>query len=278
MKLRSRAMFAVFAVALLALGGIATATTLDLGRSGRDASQGDAHRAVSPKTDAPGVTVQTEFVAVAPCRVADTRHAAAGKLSPGVTRSQYVAGTFGFAPQGGKSGGCGIPLGASAVVASVSSTQAAGAGYLHAWALGASEPNATVLNWTALGDAGITTGATIPLGTGGKIAVKGFAHPTHLIIDITGYYREPIAGEVSGAGTLGRHSNHVLSSTRTGKGGYSITFDQDVSGCILEVTTAGGYDSAGGHTSGTSAVVFIQSVEATGTVFADSNFAITVTC
>jgi hypothetical protein len=51
------------------------------------------------------------YTPVVPCRVFDTRSASAGILVGGTQRNFVVAGTTGFAAQGGNSVGCGVPLG-----------------------------------------------------------------------------------------------------------------------------------------------------------------------
>ena len=51
-----------------------------------------------------------------------------------------------FAAQGGTSGGCGIPLGASLVEVTVTAVDA-GSGFLRAWPAGKAMPNATFLNY-----------------------------------------------------------------------------------------------------------------------------------
>ena len=106
---------------------------------------------------------QNLFVPITPCRVVDTR-GAVGPFSSGQTRTYYVAGTSGFAPQGGHSGGCGIPAGAVAVTASLSAVSPVHAGFFRAWAYGGAEPQARpLLNYSTVN---ITTGATVPLNPG----------------------------------------------------------------------------------------------------------------
>jgi hypothetical protein len=59
-----------------------------------------------------------------------------------------MAGT-GFVPQGGNSGGCGVPTSAIAVRVSVTTTQSAGAGYLIGWPFGQPQPNANFATYNA---------------------------------------------------------------------------------------------------------------------------------
>jgi hypothetical protein len=72
-------------------------------------------------------------------------------LDPGVPRSFVVAGTERFEAQGGKAGGCGVPLGpATAVVINLVAVSPSGNGHLRAWAHAypsPAPPMASVLNF-----------------------------------------------------------------------------------------------------------------------------------
>ena len=63
-------------------------------------------------SERPPVHVDSTFVPIAPCRIVDTL-LAGGALGNGVTRTFYVGGTTNFTAQGGKPGGCGIPINAT---------------------------------------------------------------------------------------------------------------------------------------------------------------------
>ena len=199
--------------------------------------------AVKALTNAPNVVVQTQYVPIAPCRIVDTRRATPNtSLQNGVVRTFLVLQTD-LSGQGGNVNGCGIPQGATAIAASMTSTQALGRGFLRAWALGTPEPNATVLNYAPVGSGGVTVGAPLPIrpGAGTQMAVKIYGSPTHLVIDVLGYYREPIAAGISSSGVLGSHSSAVLAAARgvgNPTGVYVITFDQTVTGCIIVATPA----------------------------------------
>ena len=205
-----------------------------------------------------------------------TRGADQGKMLKGETRLFHVTGTTHFPEQGGAAGGCAIPDNASAVVVSLSSTQASGNGYLRAWKFGGFEPTATVLSWTALGTAGITTGATIPVN--GAIDIKAFGSNSHVIVDVTGYYVEPIAATVGSGGNLGSHSQTVVSSSHDAVGAYTVTFSQNLAGCAAEVTAETSFYSAGAQVLGTTIVVYTRNVTAAGAPYGDTGFALTVTC
>jgi hypothetical protein len=88
------------------------------------------------------------YTPVTPCRIVDTRVAAAGMITGNTTRTFDVDGTN-FSTQGGFSGSCGIPSGvARAVAMTITVTQPVAAGYFTAWALG-TQPFISVLNYEA---------------------------------------------------------------------------------------------------------------------------------
>ncbi|CAN5810338.1 hypothetical protein BH10ACT1_BH10ACT1_27530 [soil metagenome] len=276
MKFRTRAALATALAASIAFGSVATASAFDVGPYGNDKPTEQQTPPPATRTNLATVPVHQEFVPVTPCRISDTRSASAGKLLPGSPRVITVAGTSGFVGQGGKSGGCGVPSIASAAVVSLSSTQADGNGFLRAWAFGGSEPSATVLNWTKLGNAGITTGATVPIN--GGMDVKAFGNASHVVIDVTGYYVEPIAANIGSGGNLGSHSKTVTGMSRDALGSYTVNFSQNMDGCALVATAETSFYSVGGTLDGNVAYLYTRNVTVAGSPYGDTNFAITVTC
>jgi hypothetical protein len=74
------------------------------------------------------------YTPVNPCRIIDTR-VAGGALTggtPGPTRQFKVAGSAGFDAQGGNVSGCGVPIGATAVLVNFVAVNAQGAGTMRA--------------------------------------------------------------------------------------------------------------------------------------------------
>ena len=127
------------------------------------------------------------YVAVVPCRVVDTR-VAGGALASGVERDFAVTGSGSLASQGGAVGGCGVPVGAVAVEASVTAVAPSGVGYARLWPAGSSMPNATFLNF-GRGQAVTNTGALSLAGSGAKqLSLRSFGGPSGYMIDILGYY------------------------------------------------------------------------------------------
>jgi hypothetical protein len=144
------------------------------------------------------------FVPVPPCRIADTRLAAAGALVPGSPRSFVVAGSDAalFTAQGGNASGCGIPTG-TAVAAFVNffAVSPTGPGNLRSWAYAASlppAPFAAVLNYALVpGSLNIANGVTAPLcdplatTCSYDILTQAFGSETHVVADVLGYFRTP---------------------------------------------------------------------------------------
>jgi hypothetical protein len=189
---------------------------------------------------------EDHYVPVTPCRIVDTRKAI-GPISNGQTRSYYVSGTTSFVSQGGKSGGCGVPTGATAISASVTAVTPQGSGYVRAWPSNLAEPTATVLNYPK--NINLGTGVTLSINQSSTVGlkVKNYGGPTELVIDVLGYYDEPMGVVISPSGTQYAGTNRVTSVVRTQAGHYTVTFDRDVSGCRPIATMHGGnyYVSAG---------------------------------
>ena len=125
-----------------------------------------------------GAPVTQRFVAVAPCRVADTRN---------------TNGAFGGPPiSGGSSrdfpipqGSCGIPASASAYALNVTVVPHGPLNYLTVWPTGSTRPAVSTLN---SGDGRVKANAAIvPAGTGEAISVYA-TNTTDVILDITGYF------------------------------------------------------------------------------------------
>lgn len=140
--------------------------------------------------DAQAPPAGSVYVAVAPCRVADSR-SGGGLLMPGSQRVVQVSGAeAGFETQGGKAGGCGIPVGATAAEVSVSAVAPTGTGFLRVWPSDEGAPMATFVNY-ARSQATTNTG-TIALGGAGAVKVSAFSGATQVVVDVQGYYK-PVA-------------------------------------------------------------------------------------
>jgi hypothetical protein len=230
----------------------------------------------------PQLSPETVYTAVKPCRVADTR-AGGGILGTNVTRSFYVAGTFGFAPQGGTSGGCGVPIGATSVTVTIAAVGPRGAGNLIAWAAGGAQPNASVLNYFA--EFAVSSGATVPLAatSSPQLSVRNTGPAVHVVLDVTGYYRPQIQALIGGDGSIQAGTGRIVSTSHAGTGFYYLTLDRPARQCSPSAVTYnfGHYASVGLSSSSTPNVVSVSTwnVNSAGSaVLADLPFFFTATC
>jgi hypothetical protein len=148
-------------------------------------------------------TSSLTFVPLAPCRIIDTRNSGLGKMDPGETRTFQVAGVTEFSPQGGTSGGCGVPAGsavpaAAAVMINLVAIEAEGQGNMLAWPYGQPMPTASSINFQALNPAmNVANGLIVPIaGTNlvpADLQIQVRFSRVHVVADVTGYFtRFPI--------------------------------------------------------------------------------------
>ena len=187
-----------------------------------------------------GGDTEDAFVAISPCRIADTR-VAGGKLAVGANRTFDVTGSGGtFAAQGGTPGGCGIPDGTSAIEATITAIDA-GSGFLRAWPAQGQVANATFMNYTPDFNVSNTGSLAINGCTASfclintDLRLRAFGSPTHVVVEVNGYYQRPLAAVVNADGTL-RDGNRVVSTSNLGSGQYEVVFDRDVSQCAYTAT------------------------------------------
>jgi hypothetical protein len=125
----------------------------------------------------PSTTTKLQFVAVTPCRVADTRNATgafgAPELAGGSTRTFNI-------PQSA----CSIPATAAAYSLNVTVVPDKSLGYLTVWPAGEAQPRVSLLN----SDGRVKANATItPAGANGGVSVYA-SDQTQFILDIDGYF------------------------------------------------------------------------------------------
>ena len=86
-----------------------------------------------------------------------------------------------------------VPLGAVAAQVVITVTETGAKGYLTAHAAGTPIPEASVVNWFAVGS-DLATGTVVPVDAAGRLALSsGPTSDTHVIIDVVGYYIDPAA-------------------------------------------------------------------------------------
>ncbi len=131
----------------------------------------DAFGYYAPAADA----TDGRFVPVAPQRVLDTRNGSAPIPAAGQIRVPATTA---------------VPAAASAVVATLTVTDTAGAGFWTAWPAGAARPLTSNVNATATGQT-VANEIIVPL-VGGAFDVYSQSGG-HLVVDVTGYFTGPYA-------------------------------------------------------------------------------------
>jgi len=205
-------------------------------QSAAQSHQNAASLALTTAALDPQTTPETHFVAVAPCRIVDTR-VAGGALGNGASRAFYVGGTFGFAPQGGKAGGCGIPVSATAVAATVAAIGPTTTGYLKAWANGAPEPGSSMLNYFKASAVSTGTTQTIQPTSGPSLRIKNAGPTVNVVVDVSGYYVPQIQALIGSDGSIQAGTSRIVSTSHPGTGSYYITLDRPARQCSPMVST-----------------------------------------
>ena len=192
------------------------------------------------------------FVAMAPCRVVDTRNPVSTFGGPA-----FAAGEIRTIPMP-SSPTCSIPVNAEAyslniAVVPVGTTMR----WLTAWNTGAAQPLASTLNDRA----GLVTSnsAVVPAGTNGAINIY-VTDPTDVVIDINGYYAPQTIGTSTSMG-LGAFATgtgtddtavgyHALMSNTTGVSNTALGFQALLSNTAGSSNTAFGWSAAALNTGG----------------------------
>ncbi|MET3806288.1 hypothetical protein ABIB25_003298 [Nakamurella sp. UYEF19] len=233
MNLRTVLLIPVVACVVLASSSASGAAGL---RTPADPGPVASGRTSQPLSTLPSIG-DTVFHPITPCRIVDSRKGDGGHgIFTSVTqRAITVTGAMGFAPQGGKSGGCGIPAHAKAITASVTTTQSANNGYLIGFPTGTARPLANF--GTYLKATGMTVGANLSLSDSpAGLTIYNFGGPTHLIIDVTGFYTQSDSVLIDVVGNLYYGGTTVLSASRPSTGNYQVQFNHSMVGCAVVAT------------------------------------------
>jgi hypothetical protein len=280
MKSWSRfAAFTLGAASVLAMAGVASGAPVGSAPSAATAAPVALKMAAPPPTSRQPAS-ESSYIAITPCRIIDTRNGTGvngTKFQSNQTRTYYVGGTTGFAPQGGKSGGCGIPVGASAISTTVTAVDPDGKGYVRAWPNGEAEPSATFLNYGTTSTSG---GGAVSINPSSAYALKihNYYGPTDIVVDVFGYYIKPLAGMISETGAPYAGSSRITGSVRAAQGIFDVTFDRNIVYCNPAVTVYfdNYYANADTYALGSN-TVRVKVYNASG-VLQDAFFYITVTC
>ena len=124
----------------------------------------------------PGAPAGAIYRAITPTRLVDTRLAQAPKLAAGDTRPFVLRGL----------GGVPNEASVTAVIANVASVGPTGGGYLTTFPTGGAIPDTSTVNFEPGQDRANLS--FITLGTNGQSSVFAFGAPTHVLIDVAGYF------------------------------------------------------------------------------------------
>jgi hypothetical protein len=150
-----------------------------------------------------------------------------GAFTGGQTRTFDLDGLIGaattYAQQGGIAGSCNIPFGtATAAALNITVTGTASPGYLTAWGLDRTQPNASVLNWSAGATIANTTIVPIVPGAGDDFSIYA-STGTQVVIDVVGYFAAPASIQIPAPIRMGSEAgtSESPSSIRSGEPAYA---------------------------------------------------------
>jgi hypothetical protein len=132
------------------------------------------------------------YTPLTPCRIVDTRFAAAGKIATGETRI-FKSWAASFATQGGNGNDCGIPqsTNVAALALNLLVIIPSGEGFLKAYPGGAAVPNASTLNYKP--NDVLANSAILKVSqTNGDWNLYSVS-ATDFAADVVGYYAKPVA-------------------------------------------------------------------------------------
>jgi len=220
----------------------------------------------SPSRASGGIQTMTDvtdaipFVAIAPCRIADTRagQGFSGQAGPpGLTsftnRSFQISGSPATLPA--PPAGCpanAIPAGADAVSVQFTIVFPSSGGNLVAWQQGATQPVVSVINWDA-GAVALGSGTIIPLNaSNGQITVRlntaAAGQGVQLVIDVNGYFSDELPTQqffdIHGNyqnGTLAHFLNQAATTVTQGLWAETLSTTSGSSGLLGQAQGGSGY-------------------------------------
>jgi hypothetical protein len=162
---------------------------------------GGAARPKASPASAPSAYADLAFTALSPCRIYDSRPSQGG-FGPWAAASTNVVSigpNASYAFQGGSPSDCGMSalIGSgkvAAIMASVATSNQAGAGFLTFFSHGAANPFPTAISQAFQAGSVQTSFVIIPTDLVGAVSSDGYTTAqTHVIIDVLGYFAQPKA-------------------------------------------------------------------------------------
>jgi hypothetical protein len=181
------------------------------------------------------------FIAIAPCRVADTRNPTGPYGGPAITSGDTREFDIDDGP-------CGVPANAIAYSLNFTVVSPSASGWIQVGPGGSPVPFVSTLNFGA--GQTVANAAIVPSGPGGTIAVKAANATIHLIIDINGYFPEQVGhvinnfvGNVNNppggmTGYLNIISNYVAPVNATAFITVRCSYDGSAAGQMLNLRAA----------------------------------------
>jgi hypothetical protein len=223
---------------------LAGAALLLAGAAGADAASGPqpgtgqrrpaiAAAALANPAMTPGSELQ--FIAVAPCRILDTR-IAGGALT---ASSRDFSAVTPYDAQGGLADGCGIPATAVSLQLNLGAiSQGNSTGFVKGWASGSPEPNASLVNYDPSG--AVANMVTVPLSASATFTLRT-NRSAQVFADVAGYYVQPLYATIDGsdgatASVLNGIASGLVDVVRTDIGEYQVTFNRNVTACVPAAT------------------------------------------
>lgn len=216
---------------------------------------------------------ELRFVALAPCRLLDTREAG-GALR---ASARSFTSTGGLGLQGGNPLGCGVSSNAIAVQLSLGAiAEPNSTGHVTAWQTGTTRPFASVLNYNPSGP--IATMAMVQIDANGSFDLYTNSN-AHLFADVVGYWVKPMYVAATSSGGFTSYSG-IIATGKIGTGRYVVQFERNVRNCSASATDMWNgtrdvsvdltYDFAPNF-----AYVFVTDQNGN---FSDTNFYLSLTC
>ena len=134
------------------------------------------------------------YTPIAPCRIIDTRSAAAGAIAANSTRNFIAINASNFTSQGGSATNCGtLGLAATAVAINLTAVTPSGGGYATAYPYGTTQPVAASINYAS----GAVVNNALIVQIPNPLASFDFTiytfRQSHYVADIVGYFAPPVA-------------------------------------------------------------------------------------
>ncbi len=279
-----RRMWIVLVAAVGLLAGVLLAPTLGANEPSRKEAAVAAREAAGPQPRAISIPSDLKYVPIDPVRAFDSRvaaYSASGILAPNSSRVISVKDGHDFF--GTVKTPDAVPPGAKAVTYNLTVTGPTGPNFVSITPGDAAAVTTSAMNFDGTHDDANAGTVNVDATRSVKVWNGIESGSTHIIIDITGFYVEPLYAVVSAAGAL-TDGSRVVSVGTVPPGEYDVTFDRPVIDCAVTATIgepgsepAGLIDWSIFKDSAT-VTVFTQGNDGAPPPFEDRAFALVVTC